>query len=106
MNLDLENILLSKTVNPILRRIVQRIDRYCPEDGSLLINSLRIFLGEDVELCDRCRRLCEGLAIPFYELGSRALHVDKDFMRKRFIEDKYGEAWFKGFALMMRGIGK
>jgi len=106
MNPDLENILLSKTVNPILRRIVQRIDRYCPEDGSLLINSLRIFLGEDLELCDRCRRLCEGLAIPFYELGSRALHVDKDFMRKRFIEDKYGEAWFKGFALMMRGIGK
>jgi len=107
MNLDfMENFLFSRTVNPVLKKLIQSIDKFCPEDGSLLINSLKIFLGEEIELCNRCRRICDGLALPFYEIGSHLLHVDRGFMRRQFLQDRYSEAWLKGFALMMRGIGK
>ncbi|UCE29087.1 MAG: radical SAM protein [Candidatus Bathyarchaeota archaeon] len=46
------------------------------------------------------------IANPFYEAGSRLLRTDKVFMRNMFLEQEYGEAWLKGFALMMKGIEK
>ena len=107
MQLDsVENAVLSVAINPVLKKIIRNFDVYCPKDGNLLINSLRVYLGENLSLCERCEKLTERVAKPFYEFGSRLLKVDKGFMRKQFIQDQYGEAWFRGFALMMRGIRK
>ena len=47
---SIENAVLLP-VNPILKSIIKRFDIQCKQDGSLLINSLKRFLGEDVELC-------------------------------------------------------
>jgi radical SAM protein with 4Fe4S-binding SPASM domain len=107
MQIDsVENALLSVAVNPLLKGLISRFDIECPEDGSLLLNSLKDFLGESVHLCPTCQHVSRNIAKPFYEVGSRLLKVDKDFMRKQFLEDEYGGAWFKGFGLMMKGIEK
>jgi len=102
---SLENILLS-TVNPFLKSVVKKIDVECEQDGSLLVNSLKEFLGENVELCKSCSDLNRMVANPFFEVGGRILRVDKEFMRRMFFEQEYGEAWMRGFALMIRGIEK
>ena len=102
----IENALLTVTANPVLKWIIGSFDMDCPKDGNLMINSLRVFLGEKLELCERCRSLSKKVALPIYEIGSRFLKVDKGFMQKQFLQDKYGEAWFKGFALMMKGVKK
>ncbi|MCS7385991.1 MAG: radical SAM protein, partial [archaeon GB-1867-005] len=47
-----------------------------------------------------------NLAKPIYKIGTKLLRVDRSFMQQQFLEDQYGEAWFRGFALMMRGIEK
>lgn len=105
MQADLvENALLSVTVNPLLKRLISRFDIECPKDGSLLLNSLKDFLGETVRLCPTCQHASRHIAKPFYEVGSFLLKADKDFMRKQFLKDEYGGAWFKGFGLMMKGI--
>lgn len=101
-----ENALLSKLVNPVLRFFVKRFDVECVEDGNLLTNSLKDFIGENVELCPTCEHLNRNVARPFYTLGSKMLRVDKRFMKNQFLDKKYGGAWFKGFALMMKGIEK
>jgi len=103
---EIENALFSAFVNPILSRVVEFLDYDCPEDGNMLIKSLRVFLGQNVTLCDRCKAVYENLAKPLYEIGSKLLRVDKGFMRHQFLEDQYGEAWLRGFALMMRGVKK
>jgi len=102
---SLENILFP-TVNPLLRSVVKKFDVECEQDGSLLVNSLKYFLGENVELCKSCSGLNRMVVNPFFEVGSRILRVDKEFMRRVFFEQKYGEAWMRGFALMMKGIEK
>lgn len=102
----LENALFAVTVNPLLKGVISRFDIECPHDGSLLLNSLKDFLGESVSLCPTCRSISHNIAKPFYEIGSRLLKADKEFMKKQFVKDKYGAAWFKGFGLMMKGIKK
>ncbi|MCS7124119.1 MAG: radical SAM protein [Candidatus Bathyarchaeota archaeon] len=107
MQIDtIENNLFAVTLNPLLRELISRFDLECPEDGSLLLNSLKDFLGEHVSLCPTCRSISRNIARPFYEIGSRLLKTDKDFMRTQFINGEYGEAWFKGFGLMMKGVEK
>ena len=107
MQIDtLENLLLSITVNPLLKGIISRFDVECPRDGSLLLNSLKDFLGEQVPLCPTCQHISRYIAKPFYKVGSRLLKTDKDFMKKQFLQDEYKEAWLKGFGLMMKGIEK
>jgi radical SAM protein with 4Fe4S-binding SPASM domain len=101
-----ENALFAAAVNPFLKGLISRFDVECPQDGSLLLNSLKDFLGEPVSLCPACQNISRNIAKPFYEIGSRLLKADKDFMRKQFVKDKYGGAWFKGFGLMMKGIKK
>jgi len=101
-----ENALFSVTVNPLFKALISRFDIECPQDGSLLLNSLKDFLGEPVSLCPTCQHISHNIAKPFYEVGSCLLKADKDFMRKQFIKDQYGGAWFKGFGLMMKGIEK
>ena len=103
---EIENAFFSTIVNPVLRRAIGFLDYNCPKDGNLLIKSLRIFLGQDIVLCDRCKAIYENLAKPIYEIGTKLLRVDRSFMQQQFLEDQYGEAWFRGFALMMRGIRK
>jgi len=106
MQIDtVENTLLS-AVNPLLKSFIKRFDVECERDGSLLVNSLKHFLGEDVQFCRSCNSLSRKIADPFYEVGSRILKVNKSFMRNMFLEQEYGEAWLKGFALMMKGIRK
>jgi len=102
----IENVLLSTTVNPLLKRLIGSFDVECPQDGSLLLNSLKDFLGEPVSLCPTCQQRSRHIAKPFYEIGSRLLKADKEFMKKQFIHDPYGGAWLKGFGLMMKGIEK
>jgi radical SAM protein with 4Fe4S-binding SPASM domain len=46
------------------------------------------------------------MAKPFYELGSRFIRADKGFMRRQFLNNRYSEAWLRGFGLMMKGIEK
>ena len=102
---SLENALLS-AVNPLLKSIISKFDVECEQDGSLLIKSLRYFLGEDVHLCGSCTVLNDRIANPFYQIGARIMRADTRFMKDRFLEPEYGEAWLKGFALMMKGIEK
>jgi len=107
MQIDaVENALFSVTVNPLLKGLISRFDKECPKDGSLLLNSLMDFLGEPVSLCPTCQHISDKIATPFYELGSRFLRVDKNFMRSQFLNKQYGEAWLRGFGLMMKGIEK
>ncbi|MCD6445188.1 radical SAM protein [Candidatus Bathyarchaeota archaeon] len=107
MQLDtLENTLFSAVVNPVLKYLIKRFDENCPQHGNLLLNSLKSFLGAPVDLCPRCEYISRNVAKPFYELGTRLLRLDKEFMKKQFLQDQYGEAWFKGFGLMMKGIEK
>ncbi|MEM3725280.1 MAG: radical SAM protein [Candidatus Bathyarchaeia archaeon] len=107
MNIDtVENALFSVTVNPVLKYLISRFDKECPKDGDLLLNSLKDFLGENVNLCPTCLHISGKIAKPFYEMGSRLLHVDKNFMRSQFLNKQYGEAWLRGFGLMMKGIEK
>lgn len=103
---DLRNTLFSVTVNPLLGSVIRRFDKECPTDGSLLLNSLKDFLGAPVSLCPSCQRLSSRIAGPFYHLGSRFLHADKGFMQRQFLRSPYGEAWLRGFYLMMQGIEK
>ena len=106
MNTDtIKNIIFSVTVNPLLSRFLDIFDVDCPKDGNLLINSLRRFLGDEVKLCERCEKLSDRI-MWLYEAGCSLLKVDREFMRKQFLQDQYGTAWFKGFALMMKGIKK
>jgi radical SAM protein with 4Fe4S-binding SPASM domain len=101
-----KNALFSVTVNPVLRYLIGFLDRDCSEHGSLLLNSLRDYLGETVELCPQCQRLSRNIARPFYEIGSRFLRADKGFMKKGFLQESYSGAWLKGFGLMMKGVEK
>jgi hypothetical protein len=90
----LENSLLQVAVNPFLKRIIRLMDKDCPRDGNLLLNSLRDFLGEPISLCPTCKSVRTKLARHFYELGSGFLRVDKGFMRNQFLKDRFGESWF------------
>ncbi|RLI41211.1 hypothetical protein DRO69_11870, partial [Candidatus Bathyarchaeota archaeon] len=103
---SLENLLLSASANPILKSVIKRLDKECPTDGSLLLNSLKDFLGEPISLCPTCRHISRKIAKPFYEVGSRLLRADRNFMRNQFLNNEYGEAWLRGFGLMMKGIEK
>jgi len=103
---SLQNLILSKTLNPVLREAISTLDQDCPEDGSLLLNSLRHYLGEDIKLCNRCSTLSSKVAKPFYDIGIRAFHVKKDFLQNQFINSPFGEPWLRGFGLMMKGIRK
>jgi hypothetical protein len=102
----LENALLSVTANPILKSLISSFDKEYPADGNLLLNSLKDFLSEPVSLCPRCQHVSRKIASPFYELGSRFLRADKNFMRSQFLNNQYSEAWLRGFGLMMKGIEK
>jgi len=93
-------------INPVLRSIIERVDVDCEQDGSLLMNSLKGFFGENIELCRNCESLNSKLASPLLGISSRLLRVDKKFMKDRFLDQEYGNAWFKGFALMVKGIKK
>jgi len=107
MQIDaVENSLLQATVNPFLKRIISLIDKECPEDGSLLLNSMRDFLGEPISLCPTCKSVSNKMAKHFYRLGSSFLHVNMGFMRHQFLHDPFGEAWLRGFGLMMKGVEK
>ena len=75
---SIENAVLSAVINPILKRVIRSFDIYCPKDGNLLINSLKVYLGENLNLCERCERLTERIAKPFYEIGSRLLRLTKN----------------------------
>ncbi|MGQ9623880.1 MAG: radical SAM protein, partial [Candidatus Bathycorpusculaceae bacterium] len=102
----IENALFIVTVNPILKHLIGLLDKECATDGSLLLNSLKEFLGEPPSLCPTCKHISQKIANPFYALGSRFLHADKNFMRSQFLNQQYGEAWLRGFGLMMKGIEK
>jgi radical SAM protein with 4Fe4S-binding SPASM domain len=103
---SVENHLLSTVVNPALKKMIAKIDIECEKDGNLMVNSLRQFLGEDVQLCERCNKLSNNMAKPFYEAGSKIMRADKKFMQSSFLDSRFGDAWLKGFALMMKGIEK
>jgi radical SAM protein with 4Fe4S-binding SPASM domain len=101
-----KNLLFSATVNPLLKSLISHFDKECPADGSLLVNSLKDFLGAPISLCPTCQHLSSKIAAPVYEFGSHFLRVDRTFMRSQFFNDQYGEAWLRGFGLMMKGIEK
>lgn len=101
-----ENALFSVTLNPLAKLVISRFDKECAVDGNLILNSLRYFLGEPVSLCSSCQGISAHIAAPIYEVGSRLMHSNKEFMRKQFLNEKYGEAWLRGFALIMKGLGK
>jgi hypothetical protein len=76
MHLDsIENALLSVAVNPILKYVINCFDEECPEHGSLLLNSLKDFLGEPMDLCPRCEHLNRNIAEPLYAMASRARYM-------------------------------
>ncbi len=93
-------------INPLLKSVIKKFDVEFEQDGSLLIKSLKRFLGEDIQLCRSCAILDHRIANPFYQIGARIMRAEPRFMRGRFLDQEYGEAWLKGFALMMKGIEK
>lgn len=103
---SLENILLDTTLNPLLKAAVSKFDVECSKDGNLLLNSLKDFLGEHVQLCDSCATLSRRIAKPFFAIGTKALRINRDFLQRQFLNAEYGEAWLRGFGLMMKGIRK
>ncbi len=98
--------MLSTVVNPALKKMIAKIDIECEKDGNLMVSSLRQFLGDDVKLCERCSRLSNHVAKPFYEAGTKIMRADKEFMQSSFLDSRFGEAWLKGFGLMIKGIEK
>jgi radical SAM protein with 4Fe4S-binding SPASM domain len=102
---SLQNILI-RVINPLLQSVIKKFDVECNKDGSLLINSLRRFIGDDVYLCESCSVLDCRIANPFYQIAARLMRLNPKFMRDQFLDAKYGNAWLKGFALMMKGIKK
>ena len=106
MKTNVENALLSVTLNPFVKHVIGRFDRECPVDGNLILNSMRYFLGEPVNLCPACQFLTTKINAPIYDIGARMMHSSREFMRKQFLNEKYGEAWLRGFALIMRGLEK
>jgi len=106
MNRDLLENTLLPVANPFLKAIIKRFDIECEQDGSLLINSLKDFLGDDIKLCKSCSSLNRLAAKPFYKIGSKVLRVDTDFWGSKIFDKGSGEAWLRGFALMMKGIRK
>jgi len=107
MQLDaVENALFSVTVNPLLKSLIGRFDKECPTDGSLLLNSLKDYLGAPISLCPTCQHISSRIARPFYELGTRFLRANRKFMRNQFLDNQYSKAWLRGFGLMMKGIEK
>ncbi len=98
--------LFSVTINPILKSLIGLLDKECQKDGNLLLNSLKDFLDEPVALCSACQHINRNLARPLYEIGSRVLRVDREFMRSQFLNKQFGEAWLRGFGLMMKGVEK
>jgi radical SAM protein with 4Fe4S-binding SPASM domain len=59
-----------------------------------------------MDLCPTCQSLSDKLGRHLYRVGSGLLHVDKGFMRNQFLQDQFGEAWLRGFGLMMKGVKK
>jgi radical SAM protein with 4Fe4S-binding SPASM domain len=107
MHIDaIENSLFQVTINPLLKQVIGLVDQECPRDGSLLLNSLKDFLGEPVPLCPTCRSISDKMGKYLYRVGSGFLRVDKGFMRNQFLNDEFGEAWLRGFGLMMKGVEK
>jgi hypothetical protein len=106
MKENIENWLFSATVNPLMKFVISHFDKECPVDGNLILNSLRCFLGQPISLCPTCQRISANVATPIYEIGSRLMHSNKEFMRSQFLNEKYGEAWLRGFALIMKGVEK
>ena len=102
---DLERSVIS-FFNPLLKAVVSPFDVDCNQDGNLLINSLKAFLGAEINLCRRCRRRYRYLIHPAYRFFSRIMKLDYEFMRNNFLNPGYGLAWLKGYALMMKGIRK
>ncbi|MGC8895340.1 MAG: radical SAM protein [Candidatus Bathyarchaeia archaeon] len=102
----IENAFFSVAVNPLLKSLISRFDNECTIDGNLLLNSLKEFLDAQLTLCPSCQHISNNIAKPFYEIGSRLLKADKNFMRNQFFNQEYGEAWLRGFGLMMKGIEK
>lgn len=102
---SLQNMLITM-INPLLRSVIKKFDVDCNKDGSLLINSLKRFMGENLHLCQSCSVLDYRVANPFYQIAARFMRLDPKFMRGQFLDQKYGNAWLKGFALMMKGIEK
>jgi radical SAM protein with 4Fe4S-binding SPASM domain len=102
----LENSLFEVTVNPFLKRVISLIDKDCPQDGNLLLNSMKDFLGAQVSMCPSCRSVSSKMAKHFYRVGSSFLRMDMDFMRNQFLRDRFGESWLRGFGLMMKGVEK
>lgn len=106
MKSSLENALFSATLNPLTKFVIGHVDKECPVDGNLILNSLRYFLGEPVSLCPKCQTISANITTPIYEVGSRLMHSNKEFMQKQFHNEKYGEAWLRGFGLIMKGLEK
>ncbi|MEM3536365.1 MAG: radical SAM protein [Candidatus Bathyarchaeia archaeon] len=107
MKIDaIENAFFSVSVNPLLRSLISQFDKECPIDGSLLLNSLKEFLDASISLCPSCHNVSSKIAKPLYDMGSRFLRMDKGFMRRQFLGSQYGEAWLRGFGLMMKGVEK
>jgi len=103
---SIENQLLSTVINPALKAVISKFDIECEKDGNLMVNSLRQFLGDNVQLCERCSKLSSKIAQPFYDAGSRIMRANKSFMKSCFLDPQFGGVWLKGFALMMKGIEK
>lgn len=102
---SLQNIIIT-TINPLLQSIIKKFDVDCEKDGNLLIKSLERFLGENVHLCESCANLDYRVANPFYRVATRFMRLNPKFMRDQFLDQRYGNAWLRGFALMMKGIKK
>lgn len=102
---DIERSAIS-IANPFLKGLINLFDIQCEQDGNLLINSLRLFLGDDMSLCKRCRQRYQYFMQPMYKFFAKIMSLDYTFMKNNFLNPGYGVSWLKGYALMMKGIKK
>ncbi len=93
-------ILKSTIGNPVARRIIKSLSKYCKKDKKNRIEvAIELFTGKRDDACLACRT-AEKILRKFLIKGGEAFGVDEETLRDRF-RDSY---WAKALASTLKGI--
>ena len=93
-------ILKSTIGNPVARRIIKSLSKYCEKDKKNRIEvAIELFTGKRDDACLACRT-AEKILRKFLIKGGEAFGVDEETLRERF-RDSY---WAKALASTLKGI--
>jgi len=93
-------ILKSTIGNPVSRKIIKSLSKYCEKDKKNRIEvAIELFTGKRSDACLACRA-AEKILRKFLIKGGEAFGVDEEQLRERF-KDSY---WAKALASTLKGI--